>query len=154
MALSDHQQIAEAVKLQVDAWGSLPAGWVVARSYSYTRAVGQLPEGTDGAVTVMAVAVDGDREDRTSDRDEVTVAVVLTIKLDNIEAATIDAVDLLAESLRNHLRTLRTISIASGRKASRLGTSLPTPHDADWLHEKEIFVSVIECRYFMGVQVD
>lgn len=154
MALSDHQQIAEAVKLYCDAWPDLPAAWVVARSYSFTRAVGQLPDGTDGAINVLTVNVDGSREDRTADRDEVTVAVVLTIKLDDIDTDTVDAIDLLSESLRNYLRTLRKIDIADSRAASRIRTTLPTPHDADWLHEKEIFVAVIECGYLLTVQVD
>lgn len=145
---SPHQTLAAAIVTHVEGWGSLPSGMPVERVYSAQRAIGQLPSGTPGAIFVLVASVDSQRADRSSDDDRYVVGVVYMRRLADIELATLDTEDVLVESLRTHLRSLDNVTLGNGRTGRRVRTGIPTPFDADYINEHEIFLSVIECEFF------
>lgn len=145
---SPHQTLAEAVKTRCAAWGSLPAGMTVERVYSVQKAIGQLPANVPGAICVLVSEVDSQRADRSSDEDRYTVGVVYMAKLADVEIATIDAQDVLLESLRTWLRGLDNVDLGNSRTGRRVRTALPVPFDGDYVNEHELFIAVITCEFW------
>lgn len=153
MALSAHQQIAEIVRDHIAAWSGLPAGVTVQRVRSVLHMLQNLAADVTGTICVTCVQVDSEKADRSSDRDEVGIGVVVIAGLDSNDTSEADTWDLMTDQLRDYLRRLRLVTLDNGYKAERMRTVLPTPHDADMLYSSELFVSVIRSDYSLPIQV-
>lgn len=147
MSLSRHAQVAAALTAYVAGWGSLLTGVTVSRVGSVTQYLSGLPDDQVGTIALIAANVTDERGARGTDLDQITVGVCVIGHVPKNELDALDAWDLFSEALRDYLRRARQIALDDGTAAMRVSTGLPTPWDADLLHRKELFFSVIECVY-------
>lgn len=150
--MSPHQDLAKVLADAITAWGSLWSDASVERAYSVNHYVGGW-DGTDSKIVVLASAVESERGSRSSDKDTVTVGVVYLSRLTDAATATCDTHDTRVDTLRQFLRTQQRVVLASGKEATRINTSLPTPFDSEQVRKSGLFVAVITTQYSVSVEV-
>lgn len=157
MPTSRHAALAQAIVDHLDGtWADKPASASIVRSFNYEHLIKDLDDDAESIVAVITPRIASDLASRSSDHDTVTVYVCVLAALPNISVATVDAWDVIAESCRDALRsrTLKAIDLGSDLTARRIGSAgLPTPYDADYLSDSEVFFAVIELTYQIHVEV-
>jgi hypothetical protein len=144
--LSPHSALAEHLRAAVAAWGSLPSGFAVERTYNLDAYIGGWTDAAPGKIVCMPSAVEALRVGRNQDQDDITISVVYLRKLTALNNTQADAADLETHQLRVFLKSMQKIA-ADGVGFSRVNTALPTPYAADIIRSSEIFASVIQCVY-------
>lgn len=148
---SPHQEVAEALKVAIAAWGSLPSGFTVERVYTVEPFVGGWADAAPGKVLVMVSAIDPSRTGNVN-VDEVSISVVYLRKLTGKTVTLCDAADKEADLLRVFLTssTCKSVTVNnSTQKATRINTTLPTPYAAEYIRANEIFAAVIQSVYHL-----
>lgn len=153
MTLSRHSQCAEALKDAIVNGFVLPEDITVQRVGSVLHYLSSMPEGQAGLIALIPGTVETERGDRHTDIDLVTIGVCVIGHVPQGQLEQLDAWDLLSEQLRDYLRRFRQIALDDGTAAMRVLTGLPTPWDADLLHRREVFISVIECVYQINAAI-
>lgn len=145
--------LAAAVVTAIAAWGLLPSGVTVSRVRNVTHLIKDMPEATPAIIAVIHSGMD-DNSGRADVSEDIMLGIVLVANCNSSGVAASDTWDETTESLCDYLRTsgtFKNISLGSSLVAQRRKINTTVPCDADLLDESEIFVSVIECTWFVSV---
>ena len=158
MAISRHATLAASLVTHLGAsWSDKPAGLSVVRAYDYDHLIKDLSDDSESIVAVITPRIGTETSSRRTDRDTVPVFVVLLASLADATLASVDPWDLLAESMRDSLRsrTLAAVDLGGGVTARRVDSvEMPTPYDADYIDASNLFLSVAECEYTISIDVE
>lgn len=149
MSLSPHQETAEAIRVLVAAWESLPSGFTVERAYSVSHYINGWADATPGRIVVLVSGIESERIGATN-QDEPAISVVYLRKLVDSDLATVDVGDFQTDQLRTFLTTdaFKKLRLQSGAmSANRVNTSMPTPYAANEIRENLVFAAVISTTY-------
>lgn len=148
---SPHQEVAEALKVAIAAWGSLPSGFTVERTYAPDQFVGGWADAAPGKILVMVSGIEASRTGNVN-VDELSVSIIYLRKLTAKTLTLCDAADKEADLLRVFLTssTCKSVTVnSSTQKATRINTTLPTPYAAEYIRANEIFACVIQSVYHL-----
>jgi hypothetical protein len=146
------QTLAAALVTQLQAYPSLPAGITVSRRRSYTAIIDEVSD-TQGFLTVICPRVE-DTSNRGDVSEDITIAIVLTVRCTAEAVAASDTYEDLLEGLCDHLRTsatYRQVTLSGNIAARRRSVSIATTCDGEILDQMEVFVGVIETTWAVGV---
>ena len=147
MTLSIRQQVADAVKTQLESWTDRPADTEIERVYGIESYLNEWPGGRS-RIGCYVSQVDGERISRNQDQQEITIAVAYLRKIDASETIdAVDAADVEAESLWLWLRDQEQKLTIDAGAASRVNTTVPTPYSSELLRSNSIFCQVVTSVY-------
>lgn len=145
--------LSAAVVAAINADGSLPAGVTAERVRSVTYLTAGFSSGTPGKIGVICPGTE-DESDRSGVAESIRLAVVFVARCAAEAVASSDASEDFLEGLCDAMRTSTTyesISLGGGLAAQRRDVQIVTTCDPGMLDQSEMFVGVIEARWFVSV---
>ena len=145
--------LSAAVVAAINAYGSLPAGVTAERTRSATYLTAGFSSGTPGKIGVICSRTE-DESDRSGVAETITLSLVVVLRTAGEAVANSDALEDFLEGLCDAMRTSTTyesISLGGGLAAQRRSVQIVTTCDPGFLDQSEMFVGVIEARWFVSV---
>ena len=160
MSTSRHATLSAALVSHLmdgGGWPGRPSNVTIVRAYDYVHLLPTVASSGTCIVAVMTPRIATSTSSRRTDRDTIPVFTVLLAGVADTSLSSVDPWDVLAESMRDSLRSraLAAVDLGGGAVARRVDSvSLPTPYDADYLDGSNIFLATAESEYTISVEVD